>query len=61
MKISALIKKLETIKGQNGDIELLSTLRDGRRIEIVGYNPDIKYFEPYRLSFCQKGGWLVQG
>lgn len=60
MKISALIKKLERIQSENGDIELLSTLRDGKRIEIVGYNPDIKYIEGNRYSFMQRSGWLVQ-
>lgn len=60
MKISALIKKLERIKEENGDIELLSTLRDGKRVEIVSYNPDIKFFEGDRLSFMRRPGWLVQ-
>jgi hypothetical protein len=60
VKISALIRKLETIKDQNGDIELLSTLRDGKRIEIVSYNPDIKFVEGSRYSFMRRDGWLVQ-
>lgn len=56
MKISALVAKLEDFKSKNGDIDLRVIARVGKNVDLISFNPDIKYTQIHPMK---KAGWIV--